>query len=106
MKTIGKWLTAMSLLAVVALVGCGDPKKTETKTSSEPAHAEHGDHGDAGQHGESKTSAKTEPAKTEPMKTEPAKTVPMPSENGTDLKPESGETGSEEKPGGLEIPKE
>jgi hypothetical protein len=98
MKTLHKLFTAICLITIVGLVGCGDPKKTETKTGKTESQA--------------KTDEGASPAKaektTEPMNTEP---TPVEASKGTpevdpDADTSNQESGSGEKKGGVDIPKE
>jgi hypothetical protein len=110
MKTFHKLFTAICLATIVGLVGCGDPQKSESK----PAKADGETKADDAKTPETTTPETTEPEKTEPMKTEPIEENPTtPDENpkattpeGTDPSPAVQESGSGEKKGGVDIPKE
>ena len=111
---IHKFFTAICLMTMLALAGCGDAKKTDAKT---------GKTGDDAKTGEMKTGeeAKTEKEMKTEMKTDAEKTAPMPDgddpipmpfpeidplENTDDPPPTNQETGSAAKNDGLQLKKE
>ena len=115
MKTLHKLFAAVLMVTLFGVVGCADQKKSPEPAKSPENHGDHGAHAGQGghadhSHDQGKTPAKT-PAPTE-AKTTPEKTaveVPTPGDNPDVEKVDEGdaaESGSTEKKGGVDIPKE
>ena len=109
-----KFFTAICLLTMLAVVGCGDPKKTDNKTDKTDktgktdAEAKTDDDKTADKTADKTEAEKTEAKKTEPGDKEPMKVsvdpMPIPDLKGPDdPKPVNQESGTVEKKDGLKL---
>lgn len=110
MKTLHKLFAAVLMVTLFGVLGCADQKKSPDPAKSPENHGDHGGHGGHGGHDQSKTPEKT-PEKTPAKTTEKtAVEVPTPEKNPDVEKVDEGggaaQSGSSEKKGGVEIPKE